>query len=280
MHNIVPWLDKERGLSKINIQYPVNGPHIKPTEFSTVVFEIEAIKNETDAESKILADGPGPRTHIMGTADTPLDCYVEAFLLEMLRGEQSACKIQSEDNDLTIEFTINLIQFDNARQVHRIPLNVAFDVLKKYKEIGVTMFKFNPKFAHHYFSKAYKIISSFATEGYEEIGSLEVFALKHTIQNNIAACLIIEKRYEEAISMLDFVDDPGNDKNDLLFQKAVFRKAQALYNLKKYEDVVQCLNGVDYKTNSSMKVLYTATQEQLKREKEQFTDMAKKMFGN
>lgn len=283
---IEPWFNEEQGLSKINLDLDYQSM-TKATPFSTVDFDIEAFVNTCSLESKILADGPGPRTHAMSTADTPVDTYIEALLLKMLLGERSLCKMKVKGGvDQFIEITMKMKRISLEPYVHGMTLQSAYKRSHDFKEIGVRMFKKYPTHAHNYFSRAYQLLAGFSQQEIEHldkaqhgIDEQDVISLKRMIRNNVAACLLIEKRFEEVISILDFIDEPDYDKEDPLFEKAVFRRAQALYNLKRCDEVVRCVEMVNYQANPTLHNLHKLAQEELQREKTEFAQMAKRMFN-
>lgn len=113
----------------------------KATELSTVTFELENIDNAAGVDSKLLSAPPGKREHQMGTADTPVDVYIERLLRRMLMGEHSQCYIERKSTDHPVAFTIRLKKIHSRQHLHQLPTDKVFELAKRYKETGVKMFK-------------------------------------------------------------------------------------------------------------------------------------------
>lgn len=254
----------------------------KATHFSTVTFELDQICEAAESvQSNILSTGPhGSHVHKMGTAETPVDCYIEIFLSRMLIGEHSRCYIERKTpKKAPIQFTIRIKKIQSRRHLHQLTFEELLKGAAEYKERGVRMFKEWPMHAHVYFSRAYKMLTSVPRYKYiglytkeeDGIDGEEVLAMLHTIRYNIAACLLLEERYGDVVNLLQHEDDGRSEK-------AMYRKAKALYHLKRYEEALGCYAIVKWQGNPAMSALHKQIRDMMSVEKDEYSKIVKKMF--
>lgn len=253
---------------------------VKATHFSTVTFEVDQIcKAAESVQSNILCGPHGSHVHKMGTAETPVDCYIEVFLSRMLIGEHSRCYIERKAPKKPLQFTIRIKKIQSRRHLHQLTHQELIQGAAEYKERGVRMFKEWPLNAHVYFSRAYKMLTSFPRYKYigaytkeeDNIDGEEVLALMHTIRYNIAACLLLEERYEDVVNLLQHEDDGRSEK-------AMYRKAKALYHLKRYEEALGCYAIVKWQSNPAMSALHKQIRDMMSAENDEYSKIVKKMF--
>lgn len=280
------WTDGAHGLEKLKIDFRFETME-KANEFSTVELSIEDEVDglSADLESNLLRlDSKRSIVHKMGTAETPVDCYIEMLLQNMLIGEKSRCIIKRSAGKEPVRFIMKLRRIDSGGYLHQLSCGQAVDISKQYKEIGVRMFKRYPKFAQIYFCKAVKCLLSFSpieeipTEEAKDIDVKEVVELIHNLYINISVGLIKERRFTEVVSVLDFLDK-DMDKKNALYEKGVFRKATAFFELKMYAEAKQLIETVDsFRTNAPLNGMYSKTLDKLNEENLQYSDLVKKMF--
>lgn len=290
---IVPktWRDQRRGIGKLNLGLEFVSM-ARATDLSTVTFEVDQIENAQGLDSKILMEGAGKREYKMGTAETPTDCYIEVLLKRMLIGEYSQCFIVRRSSKNLVSFTVRLKMISRREYIHRLQPVEVFELAQQYKETGVRMFKRKyHTHAHGYFSRAQKLICSltpvdkslgdFRVEE-EGVNGTEMIFFLRIVLHNISACLLLEERYEEAVNLLDSLMDCSDFETwrsvDPLFEKAMYRKAQALFKLKRYDETITCLEQLDYKASPQLKAMYKTATEQVGKKDEEYVKMVKKMF--
>lgn len=278
------WEDRAKGLRKevINFRYC---SIVKATELSKCLVDIlnmENLKTETHKTNYILKENIGKELWIeMGHAVTPVDCYVEEFLKQMLTNETSNCHIETKSCG-TISFTLRLKRIENYEYFYEQDAVKMFELSKLYKENGVKMFKEYPLFAHNYFSLAAKCLLAFSNYNGIDMTLKDTNVTKanfeELLQNiylNISACLIKEGRFEEVIPILQFVRNQEQPSD-----KAVFRLATAYLSDCKYEEAKSTIEKIDYKSNKDLLQLMMKIQQMWKNEKDKDSVMAKKMlFG-
>lgn len=273
------WIDEMRGLRKEVLHFNFISI-IKPSELSKCLVDVLDIKNLNNHNSNYLTEHNDFSIDI-GHGITAIDCYVEEFLKQMLMNETSKCEIITKSE--TITFTMRLKQIEFGGYYHEQPPYQMFELAKQYKENGVKMFKEYPLFAHNYFNLAAKCLLSFNTQdaNYEEllkdsgITKKDFDELLENVYLNIAACLIKQERYEEVLSILDFVLKQQNPS-----EKAVFRLATAYFHVNKFGDAESLLKKIDFKSKKDLSTLMGKIQDFRKAEKDKSSNMAKKMiFG-
>ncbi|KAH8403454.1 hypothetical protein KR215_010618 [Drosophila sulfurigaster] len=239
------WNDRVRGLSKkvLNLQFQ----HVeKPLTNSTVLFEIyKPCANLDGRPSKYLGSNKihMPQILEMGTAVTPIDCYLEILLQQFLPGETAACSIATKSGEC-LQFELKLERIISNTAIEKMTADEVFKLSLRYKDNGVVMFKPHPKFAFDYFVRSAKLLITYKpfdklekkTNGMDGI---EVEKLFVQVQTNLAACLLKEKRYEHVIYHTEFVETHDNPS-----EKSIYRRALAFYCLKEFEKAQKTIERV------------------------------------
>nr|XP_017036746.1 uncharacterized protein LOC108084866 isoform X2 [Drosophila kikkawai] len=211
----------------------------KPTACSTLQFSVnKKCANLGERPSKYLASDETtayPQQHSleMGRAVYPVDCYVEILLQQFLPGETAACSILTK-NGVRIEFEMRLDKIVKNTQVEKLDAAGMYDLALRLKESGVATFKSYPKFAFDYFARAAKLLITYKpfdklTKRENGINGSTVEELFIQIQTNLAACLLLEKRYEHVIYHTQFVETAESPS-----EKSIYRRALAFYHLKEF----------------------------------------------
>jgi len=238
------WTDSTRGLHKKVLSLQFQNLE-KPFANSTVVFQVnKPCESLGDRPSKYLGKNEiQQHTMELGTALTPIDCYLELLLQQFLPGETSACSIETKTGDrLNVE--LKLERIISNTQVEKLNAGEIYKLALRYKENGVSMFKTFPKFAFDYFARAAKLLISYKPfdkldKQENGIDGSDVETLFVQIQTNLAACLLQEKRYEHVIYHTEFVETQSNPS-----EKSIYRRALAFYNLKEFEKAQQTIERV------------------------------------
>lgn len=253
----------------------------KATILSTITFEVADIENAEGVESKILTAGVGEQVHKMGTGETEVDCHIEVFLMKMLIGEHSRCYVERKSTKKILNFTIRIKAIEGCKHVHQLNPVEIVALAGQYKESGVRMFKQWPHNAHLYFGRAHKLLHSFpgckrlneCTMEKEGIDGTAIDALMQNLRHNLAACLLLEERYEAVVKILD------DNVVDTVSEKAMYRKAQALYHLKRYKEAEKCFTALpQWQDNPALAKLSDMIRKQAVKEKDAYAKMMKKMF--
>uniref|UniRef100_A0A182TAM3 FKBP_N_2 domain-containing protein n=1 Tax=Anopheles maculatus TaxID=74869 RepID=A0A182TAM3_9DIPT len=207
----------------------------KPSELSRCLVAIGAVEGIGTHETSYLGAGATEERWItIGTAVTPVDCYVELLLQQMLTNEESKCTINNRQG-IDITFTVKLIRIEGQKYYYELSVAESVALAKQYKENGVKMFAKYPLFAHTYFNQAAKCLLSWspidqldpAIEGVETVK--EMHSLLETLYLNIAACLIKQNRFEEVLHVLRYTDQQETPS-----AKATYRKALAQFKIKQF----------------------------------------------
>lgn len=278
------WEDREKGLRKevINFRYLTI---VRASELSKCLVDILDIQNLDKSKYKtnyVIEENIGNELWInIGDAVTPIDCYVEEFLKNMLTNETSKCFIETKSSG-TIAFTMRLKRIEFGGYYFEQKASTMYELAKHYKDNGVKMFKDYPLFAHNYFNIAAKCLLSFhAFDDIEDVlkdCELKIKDFEELLQNiysNISACLIKENRYDEIISILEYTK-----KQEKPSEKAIFRLATAYLHTNNYDEALKTIIRVDYKGNKELMHLMNTIQQNRKEGKDKDSQMAKKMlFG-
>lgn len=303
--NLAPtpiWTNDVKGLKKELIEYKFIEMK-KPTEISKCRIKITDVNCLSTYKTNYLNQTDEFIINI-GSAITPVDVYVELILKEMLVGEKSHCFIKTKTNE--IDFILELQQITDDRYYFQLNSMEIYKRSLKYKENGVQLFKEYPLFAQEYFCKSAKLL-------------LSIIPFKSTIQNenlidikliedlyknvciNLAACLHKQKRNEEIIHVLEFIDLGSNSNSincsggggggnvDSLNVKGVYRKSLALYNIKEYDKARTLLETIKSTTtitsdeqqqqpNDIVNALLKKINEDAAQENIKYSNMVKKMF--
>lgn len=275
------WEDPSKGLQKQIIDYKFT-TLTKPTELSKCCVTICGIDGLQDHhESMHLNSDKFEHWITLGEALTPIDCYIDVFLKEMLVGETSLCSIQTKSG-ACIKFQLKIIKIDLGGYYFELSFKRCVAISQKYKENGVIMFKKYPIFAQQYFNLAAKLLISllpFDTleerdPDKEKFNPQDLQAMLENIQTNIAACLIKQERYEDALHVLEFTNRAEN-----VPEKALYRRALAHFQYGQFEDAKKIIERTNLKENKECMALYKDVMVQWKASNQQYSNMVKKMFG-
>lgn len=277
------WKDSKRGLYKKVLALNFEKVQ-KPTEISTCRVKISKTANLEDRPSLFLHQNNEFDIE-MGTAVTPVDCYIEIIIQNMLLGETSHAQIETKKSNEPIKFEICLIAISPTKYLFQLSVKEIYELAQKYRANGVAMFKAHPKFAHEYFSRAAKCLISFKpfdvlTKESNGMDGTEIEALLQTLKTNLAACLLQEQRNEDVLYLTDFVDSiPSTDVAQC--EKAIYRRALALYNVKDYDKVLETLKMVDkIQEKKEFLALYNRTKQTWKKEEDHYKTIVQRMFSN
>lgn len=276
------WSDEKKGLRKELIAFKFQSV-TKPNELAkccVAITEVNGLKEHH--ASQYLRDEHRNLDYWITINDalTPIDCYVELFLKRMLIGETSRCSIKTKSGDY-ISFVIRLIRVEFNGYYYSKSLAELVTLAQHYKENGVRMYKNYPLFAQDYFNKAAKILIScepFETLKERDSGEADPAQLRElleTIQSNICQCLIKQERYDEAAHVMEFADRAEN-----VPEKAIYRRANALYLLGKLEDAKTTIERIkNYKDKKECLLLHTNIVEKMKQSDSNYRKMIKNMFA-
>lgn len=277
------WCDEKKGLHKKLMAFKFHSV-TKPNDLSKCCVAITDLNGLKDHHgSKYLRHEHRSQDFWITINDAlfPIDCYIELFLKQMLCGETSRCSIKTKSGDY-ISFVIRLIRIEFGGYYHSKSLADMVALVQHYKENGVKMYKEYPLFAHDYFNRAAKLLIScepFETlkereSKNEEANANELRTLLETILSNISQCLIKQGRYDEAAHVTEFADRTENVPD-----KAIYRRANALYLLGNLESAKQTIERINYKDKKECLLLHTNIVEKLKQSDSNYRKMIKNMFA-
>lgn len=275
------WCDEKKGLHKELIAFKFQSV-IKPNDLSKCCVAITDLNGLKDHHaSKYLRDERRNQDFWITINDAllPIDCYIELFLKRMLIGETSRCSMKTKSGDY-ISFVIKLTRVEFGGYYYSKSLAEIVTLVQHYKENGVKMYKDYPLFAQDYFNKAAKLLIS--CEPFEtlkeresnEANPDELRALLEAILSNISQCLIKQERYDEATHVTEFAD-----RSECVPEKAIYRRANALYFLGKLEDAKRTIERINYKDKKECLLLHTNIMEKLKQSDSEYRKMIKNMFA-
>lgn len=275
------WCDEKKGLRKELVAFKFQSV-TKANDLSKCCVAITDLNGLKDQHaSKYLRDERRNQDFWITINDAvlPIDCYIELFLKRMLIGETSRCSIKTKSGDY-ISFVIKLIRVEFGGYYYSKSLAEIVTLAQHYKENGVKMYKDYPLFAQDYFNKAAKLLIS--CEPFEtlkeresnEANPQELRVLLEAILSNICQCLIKQERYDEAAHVTEFAD-----RTDGVPEKAIYRRANALYFLGKLEDAKQTIERINYKDKKECLLLHTNIVEKLKHADSNYRKMIKNMFA-
>ncbi|XP_031641266.1 uncharacterized protein LOC116352661 [Contarinia nasturtii] len=277
------WIDEKKGLRKqlISFKFQSTTKANDLSKCSVAITELNGLKDHHATE--YLRDEQRNLDYWITLSNglTPIDCYVELFLKQMLIGETSCCSIKTKSGDY-ISFVMRLIRVEFRGYMYARKLPEIMAIALHYKENGVKMYKQYPLFAHYYFNKAAKILIScepFETLGERDMGMVEgdpekLRELLETILSNISACLIKQERYDEAAHVMEFAERPEN-----VTDKHIYRRANALYLLGRLDDAKQTIERINYKDKKECQLLYNNITGKLKQSDQNYKKMIKNMFA-
>lgn len=276
------WIDEKRGLRKELIKFEYESV-TKASDLSkclVAISDVSGLRDNHDTQY-LRSDCNTECLIILGDARTPIDYYIEIILKQMLAGETSRCTINTKSTQ-SIRFVLKMIRIEFGGYFYAKSLPEVVDIAQHYKENGVKMFKKYPLFAHEYFSRAAKLLISylpFNTLKEREVNMGEsspefMQELLEIINMNLAACLIKEKRYEEALHVLEFTNRTENVPH-----KAIYRRATAHFHLGQLDEAKSILERINYKENKECNALYENVFVEWKLSHEKYSQMVKKMFA-
>lgn len=276
------WTDAKRGLRKELIAFKYQSV-TKASDISKCLVSISEVSGLRDSHDTEYLRGDNNTEYwvTLGDALTPIDYYIEIFLKQMLIGETSRCTITTKSTK-SIQFALKMIRIEFGGYFYSKSLPELVHIVQHYKENGVKMFKKYPLFAHEYFSRAAKLLISylpFNTLQEREMNTEEwtpesLQELLETIYMNLAACLIKEKRYEEALHVLEFTD-----RNENVPDKAIYRRATAHFHLGQLDEAKSILERINYKESKECNALYQNVVGEWKSANDKYAKMVKKMFA-
>lgn len=275
------WCDEKKGLHKELIAFKFQSV-TKPNDLSkccVTITDLNGLKEHHGSEYLRNEHRNQDYWITINNALFPIDCYIESLLKRMLIGETSRCSIKTKSGDY-ISFVIRLNRIEFGGYYYSKSLGEIMTLVQHYKENGVKMYKHYPLFAQNYFNKAAKLLIS--CEPFEtlkeresnEANPDELRALFETILSNISQCLIKQKRYDEAAHVMEFADRTEN-----VPEKAIYRRANALYLLGKLEDAKRTIERINYKDKKECLLLHTNIVEKLKQSDSNYRKMIKNMFA-
>lgn len=275
------WHNEEKGLRKELVEYEYFSID-KPTELSKCLVSIKNIVNiNTEHDTKYLKENVEEFWIEIGNAITPIDYYIELLLMEMLTNESSNCFIKTKSSDNEIEFLMKLINIKSVKYYFELSSDEMYILAESYKNNGVQMFTKYPKFAQQYFNTAAKCLLSHQpfvdldmAEANNQYKSMNFQELLNIIYMNISACLIKEKRFDEIIYLLKFVDDEPAPT-----EKAIYRRAFAFFNTKKYLEARQVIERINFKNNKTLSSLYNDINSAEKKDNMSYDNIVRKMFS-
>lgn len=272
------WINDVKGLRKeiISIQFVSMQ---KVSELSRCLVSISELNGLGDRKSHILKPGEGvqERWIDIGTAATPIDCYLEDLLKQMLVNEKSKCFINCKNTQVT--FNMHLLKIEDEGYYFTKSPQAMLEIAKRYKESGVAMFPSSVLFAHRAFSNAAKCLLAYAPleyldptiEGADTI--IEMKALLEIVYLNISACLIKQNRFEEVLQVLDFINHKESPP-----EKAIYRKALAQFNIKQYQEALDTLKRINYSAHKECASLHRKIVSTWQKEEKNYNEMIKNMF--
>lgn len=277
------WEDHAKGLRKEVIEFSFSSI-IKASEISKCLIEVSEVHNLDSQKHKtnyLAAENIGTEFWVeIGHALTPLDCYVEELLKQMLTNETSKCSITTKSS-ADIEFIMRLKRVEFGGYYCDQTADKMFALSKLYKENGVKMFKDYPKFAHNYFNLAAKCLLSFnsfdnlqAVLYDSDLTAKDFEELLQNVYLNIAACLIKEQRFDDVLHVLEFSVHQAEPS-----EKAVYRLALAYFHLKQYEKAKTTIERIDFKNNKDLVQLLAKADDSWKADQTKYSNMVKKMFA-
>lgn len=266
------WEDPQKKIRKELISIDNNKDYEKPREIAKCTIQLSYNCN-LEIKSEYLISNPEPYTLEnvqLGFAIIPLDIYIEQIITQMLLGEKSRCTIETKSG-IIIEFICYLKEITENPIYFELSSQQMYDVAFKFKECGVRLFKNHPIFAQNYFSQASKcLISLSIIKNLENKNEIDI--LLTNVNINLAACLLKLNRNEDVLYVL-------KSDNHLSQDKAIYRKAYALFNLKRYDEAKCTLGLCEYKDKPEMMTLWYKILNAEKIANKEYNSIVKKMFN-
>lgn len=266
---------RKQVLSLENFKY-LDKPHL----VSKVVIKVEEVQNLNGHTSQYLVDTVIGQEQLLelGTALTPVDCYVELLVRQLVVGELARCFIATKHEEII--FILTLISIKESKEIQTLNVAEMYALALRYKENGVAMFKEYPLFAHEYFARAAKCLISYKPhEGLspsaDGMSGEDMQKLFTQVQTNLAACLLNQKRYEDVLYQTKFVEEQPDAT-----EKSIFRRATAFYHLKEFEKAKQTIERVpNYQEKKEFAKLLHRIQESWKSSNDHYKNLVQRMFS-
>lgn len=266
---------RKQVLSLENFKY-LDKPHL----VSKVVIKVEEVQNLNGRTSQYLVDTLIGQEQLLelGTALTPVDCYVELLVRQLVVGERARCFIATKQEEII--FILTLISIKESKEIQKLNVAEMYALALRYKENGVAMFKEYPLFAHEYFARAAKCLISYKpheglTLSADGMSGEDMQKLFTQVQTNLAACLLNQKRYEDVLYQTKFVEEQPDAT-----EKSIFRRATAFYHLKEFEKAKQTIERVpNYQEKKEFAKLLHRIQESWKSSNDHYKNLVQRMFS-
>jgi len=250
----------------------------KPDQVSKVVVRIDQVQNLNGRPSKFLLS-PEESTELeMGTALTPVDYYVELLIRQMIVGQQALCSIRTKNDE--ISFVVTLEDILESQEIQKLNVKEMYILALRYKENGVIMFKAYPQFAHDYFSRAAKCLISYKpfdnlSLKQDGVAQSDMQSLFLQIQTNLAACLLLQKRYEDVIYQTRFVMTMAEPS-----EKSIYRRAMAFFHIEDFEQAQKTIEKIpNYQEKKEFLQLYLRIAESWKSSNDRYKHVVQRMFS-
>merc|ERR1712007_62718 len=255
----------------------------KPNDGSNVKLEVIAATNGSEP-----LPGFTPQTLEFPAGNGEVCDALEMTVVAMKKGEQAiiTCTnltLLSDDKlglkEVTGEkilLTLRLIEFEKAKEHYSMNDEEKVGFAASRKEMGSTLFKRGRiALALERYKKVAEMFS-YIDSMKDETMKTKAKDLKRLCELNKAACFLKLKEYAEAKKACDIVlkDEPNN-------VKAIFRKAQAYYEMKDIQDCIRDLKHLieidaqNKEARTLMKKALVAQKEDDKKSKGLFTNMCK-----
>lgn len=272
------WRNDDLGLSKKCISYNYKSM-AKASDCSKCFVRISNVECAPPRQSNYLSQQQEWFWIEIGAAECPIDICIEHLLQKMMSGETSKCGIQTK-NDERIEFIIELSDVKFGGYLFELSPKDLYAYAKRLKDAGVKMFKQWPRFAHDNFNRAFKCLHTIKpfTEMNEEISTDQLQQLYDKTISNIAACLLIEQRYEDALDVLTEIN--ADNRNCQQMEKILYRRALAHFHLKQFDEAKNELEKMEnFRLTKEFVQLHDNIATEMKKYNDTYASMVKKMFG-
>merc|ERR1712007_44662 len=255
----------------------------KPNDGSNVKLEVIAATNGSEP-----LPGFTTQTLEFPAGNGEVCDALEMAVVAMKRGEQAIITCMNpallSDEKLGLKevtgekflLSLRLIEFEKGKEHYSMNDEEKVGFAASRKEMGSTLFKRGRiALALERYKKVAEMFS-YIDSMKDETMKTKAKDLKRLCELNKAACLLKLKEYAEAKKACDIVlkDEPNN-------VKAIFRKAQACYEMKDIQDCIRDLNHLieidaqNREARTLMKKAQVAQKEEDKKSKGLFTNMCK-----
>lgn len=278
------WTDERLGLSKELLDFDFVAME-KPSELDvcevTFADRLHCDGRESDFLPVLGAEEDGSEARnvavvSMRRARTPLDCMLAIVLREMMPGERSRVRIVTVAA-ITIQMTVELreIRKQPKRYLHQLSPIEMFDWATEQKESGVALFKCSAaQFAQAAFSDAAKgLISLKPFDKLTDVKPERAQQLYWNVCQNLAACLLKEARYEDALYvLLDVTNAPDAP------ERAIYRRSVAHFHLRQLDEARTQIERLNYAQNPEQRTLHEQIVKEQGKYSSEYSNMVRKMF--